>query len=338
MKKFFTLPKLIIFLLILVIAYLGLWLVLRSTVASGISDYIAELESEGYRVEHGGISITGFPVAIDARSPNLKVRTTPNTQAASEANWSVDMDEFDLFSSTLTPFSWALRHRGELGVDMRINNGPRYMFDISPANIDADVSYNLSGKLKSLHTDISRTKINPLIGAEPPILGLTGIRADLNVRDDRGQLDILGKDIVVSQQALGVAYNVLGQNIARFSMKAEIENWQVLETEGLENWVQSPAKIRSEDWQLLWGSADIVGSFELEFKNTYPEGVIRFRVKNMSALMDKLSAANLVDSLITDQINGFMAGVDTDAEGRKSIEITIRDGVVKYGFFTLYRF
>ena len=337
-KKLFTLPKLIILILILLVAYMGLWFGLRSIVVSGISDSIAQLETDGYAVEHGGLSITGFPFTIDASSQNVAVKTTPSAVADPFQNWSIKTADLDFYSPTLSPLSWTLRHQGEMRVDMRIANGERYMLDVSPANIFADFTYSFSGKLKKFHADISRTQLKPLVGAEPAVLGLAGFRADLDVKADKAHLDILGKDIVVSQKALGVIHSVLGQDISRLSLNAEIENWQLLETEGAESWMQSPAKIISEDWQLKWGSADIIGSLDLGFKNTYPEGVIRFRVKNLNALMDKLSTANLLEPLIADQINGFMTGVDSDEDGRKSIEITIRDGVVKYGFFTIYRF
>jgi len=170
-KKIFSIPGLIILVLILGVAYIGLWMALRSTAVSGITDYIAELESEGYRVEHGGLAIDGFPFAIDARSPNVVIRTTPNSTASANGNWSIETDEVDMYSSTLTPMSWSIGHRGELGVDMRPNGGTRYMFDISPANIDSDVAYSLSGNLKSLRAKMSRAQLNPLLGAEPAILG-----------------------------------------------------------------------------------------------------------------------------------------------------------------------
>jgi len=134
-----------------------------------------------------------------------------------------------------------------------------------------------------------------------------------------------------------MAYSALGQNVSRVSIKGEIENFPLLEMEGLETWLQSPSKIKSEDWQLLWGNADIVGSFDIGFVNNLPEGVIRFRVKNVDALMQSLVAMNLIDSSFTGQLNTVVNSLQPDEDGRQSIEITIRDGIVKYGFFTLMR-
>ena len=336
-KKLFSIPGLITLFLILGVAYIGLWMALRSTVVSGVTNMITELERDGYRVEHGGLSIDGFPFSIDARSPNVIIRTTPDSAAASMGNWSVDANDIDLYAPTLTPLSWTISHRGQMRVDMRVKEGDRYMFDVSPANIDVDVTYSLSGKLKKLHTDISRIQLNPLLGAEPAVLGLAGLRADMDVKKGTGMIDFLAKDIVMSQQALDVVYGVLGQNISRLALKGEIENWSLIELEGMDAWLQSPAKIKSEDWQLLWGDADIVGSFAIGFENNLPEGVVRFRVKNVNALMDHLIDMNLIDGSFSEQINGLIASIEPDEDGRQSIEITIRDGVVKYGFFTLFR-
>lgn len=337
-KRIFSIPGLLVLVLILVIVYLSLWMFLRSTVVSGVTYYITELESEGYRVEHGGLSIKGFPFSIDAHSPNITIKSTPNSQVTTMGNWSIDTADVDLYSSTLTPLSWSIDHRGEIGVDMRINDGPRFMFDVSPANIDADIVYSLSGELKSLHTNISRAQLNPLLGAEPAVLGLAGMRADMDVKGGAGFVDFLAKDIVMSQQALGVAHRVLGQSISRLALKGEIENWSLIEAEGLDTWLQSPAKLISDDWQLLWGNADIVGSFNVGFKNKLPEGVLRFRVKNVEALMQSLIEMNLIDASFVGQLKPVVDSLEIDEDSRKSIEITIRDGVVKYGFFTLYRF
>jgi len=326
-KRIFSIPGLIIFIFILVIAYIGLWMMLRSTVVSSITNSITEMENEGYRVEHGGLAIDGFPFAIDARSPNIVIRSTPNSAASANGNWSIETDEVDMYSTTLTPMSWSIGHRGELGVDMRPNGGSRYMFDISPANIDSDIAYSLSGNLKSLRAKMNRAQINQLLGAEPAVLGLAGLNASLDVEAGTAK----------SQQALGMAYTALGQNISRVSLKGDIENFPLLEMEGLDAWLQSPAKIKSEDWQLMWGKADIVGNFDIGFKNNLPEGVIRFRVKNVDALMQSLVAMNLIDRSFTGQLNTVINSLQADEDGRQSIEITIRDGVVKYGFFTLMR-
>ena len=336
-RKIFSIPGLIVLVVILIIAYFGLWMALKSTIVTGVTNTITQLENEGYRVEHGGLSIGGFPFSIDARSPNIVIRTTPNSVAATMGNWAIDTNEVDLYSPTLSPLSWTLRHRGELGVDMRINDGARYMFDVSPANIYVDIAYSLSGKLKSLHTDISRTQLNPLLGAEPAVLGLAGLRADINIKEGNGMVDFLAKDIVMSQNALGVAHGALGQTISRLALTGEIENWSLIETKGVATWLLSQSKIKSDDWQLLWGPVDIVGGFNISFKNNQPEGVIRFRVKNIDALIESLIAMNLIDASFAGQLGPVVDSLEVDQDGRKSIEITIRDGVVKYGFFTLFR-
>jgi len=337
-KKLITIPRIIILLLIIMLAIAGSWLGLRSLVASSMTNSIAELEQEGYEIGHGGLSVSGFPFVVDARTHNVSIAAPSSFEIDPSKNWTVKMDEVDVYSSTFTPLSWSALHSGEMRVDMRGIDGERYMFDVSPAEISADVAYSLSGNLKRLHTDINHTRLNSLVGAEPPVLALGGGRADLTVKSDQGQLDILVKDVVLTEKYLGVANNILGRDLSRVSVKAGIENWSLLEAGDTVSWLNSPSRITCKDWQVLWGDADFVGDFDIGFVDGLPEGVIRFRVKNSNELLRKVINADLIPGPTLVQLGAYLNGLESDSDGRKQIEITIRNGVVKYGFITLYKF
>ncbi|NNC38537.1 MAG: DUF2125 domain-containing protein [Acidimicrobiales bacterium] len=331
-RKVFSIPGLITLTLLLIIAYLGLWVYLRSTVASGVASYISELKMEGYQVEHGGLSIKGFPFSINAQTPNLTIQTAPNTSAGASGLWSFQTNQVDMFTPTLTPLSWSIRHGGTLAVNSVVSS-----FDVSPADIDADVAYSFTGRLKSFRADLKETVILSRSGETPAILGLKKAKTEIEVNNDIASVEVHADDVILSPQLLGDAMTVLGQNLNTFALKGEIENWSLLETEGLDIWLQSPAKIKSDVWTLKWGNLDLVGSCDLGFQNRLPEGVIGFRVKNIEALLNSLTQLGMLDSNFASQIEAVANTMDSDTDGRKLIEITIRDGVIKYGFFTLYR-
>lgn len=332
-KKIFGIPGLIVLTLLLIVVYLGFWVYLRSTVVTGISNYISELETEGYRVEHGGLSVSGFPFALNATTPNLEVRTTPNTPASAAGLWSFNTNKVDMQSPTVTPLSWTIRHSGTLGV-----NAPTSAFDVSPADINADIAYSLSGTLKSLALKTSASKITRRNGDEPAIQSFDDMHAHIKVSGETAFVDMRADNVILAPYVLGDALGLLTQNLTVLSVKSEIDNWPILELEGLEVWLQSPAKIRSDDWQAKWGNLDLVGSYDLGFDNGRPEGIVRFRVKNIDALVQNLVELGMLDLSFAGQIKTVANSMASDEDGRKLIELTIRDGVVKYGFFTLYRF
>ena len=337
-KKLITIPRIIILLLIVFLAIAGSWLGLRSLVASSMTNSIAELEQEGYEIGHGGLSVSGFPFVVDARTQNVSIAAPSSFEVDPSKNWTIKMDEVDVYTSTFTPLSWSALHSGEMRVDMRGLDGERYMFDVSPAEISADIAYSLSGAIKHFHANINRSRINSLVGSEPPVLALGGMRADLNVKAGQGQFDVLVKDVVLTEKYLGVAYNVLGKELSRVSINTGIENWQMLEMGDTAAWLDSPSRIKCDDWQVLWGDADFVGDFDIGFVNGLPDGVVRFRVKNSTQLLGKLINADLIPGPTLVQLGAYLNGLEADADGRKQIEITIRNGVVKYGFVTLYKF
>jgi hypothetical protein len=337
-KKIFTIPRLIILVLLIVVSIMLLWLGLRSIIVKGMTDNIALLEEQGFEIGHGGLSVTGFPFTIDARTHDVSLRAPTSSTTGAMNNWSIKSDSIDLYAATLKPLTWLARHRGDMRVDMRGIDGERYMIDISPAKFDADLMIKLTGGLKKLHTNLGHARFTSVVGAVPPVLEIDGLRADLDVKGTDGYIDVLCKNIALSDKAVGLAGNILGQKITRVAVQAQIEQLEMLQLQGPEIWMGSAAHIKSDYWAVEWGAADIIGEFDIGFKNGKPEGVIRLNVKNANSLLNKLVENGLVPLTTSTQIGAFIARIDKDVDGRQSVELTIRDGVLKYGFFTLYEF
>jgi len=337
-KRILTIPRLIVLFVLLIIATMGVWLALRSIIATGMTTTISNLEQQGYEIGHGGLAVSGFPFVVDARTQNVSVQAPSSIDPDPSKNWSLRTDELDLYSSTFTPLSWSARHGGDMRIDMRGIDGERYMFDIAPAKIFADVTVGLNGKVKHLRTDISRTRINSLVGAEPPILALGGARANLDVKGDEGHIDFLAKDVILTEKYLGIANSILGRDLSRVSIIARIENWALLEAGRNDEWLESPARIKSEDWQILWGNIDIVGDLDIGFQNRLPAGTITFKIKNADRLVEELATAGIMPLEISSAAALVVSNLDADENERKAIVIQVRNGALVFFGQELYRF
>ncbi|HHI89210.1 MAG TPA: DUF2125 domain-containing protein, partial [Hellea balneolensis] len=233
------------------------------------------------------------------------------------------------------PLAWTLTHSGNLRVDMRGPRGERYMFDVMPANIQARIAASIKGHLKSAHLQMSRTQLDALIGTPPILSKLAGLEAGLDVHGEIGDFDLRMDDLLLSPKTPGPVDDILGRKISTVSIKGQLENWITLEREGAQAWAEKNSHIRATGWQMLWGPADMIGDFDFTIKNGLPEGVIHIRIKHADALIDKIAQAGQMQASDSQKAKGFLKLIRPDADGRKPIELTIRDGVLRYGFIPL---
>ena len=337
-KKLITIPRLIILALLAMLIIMGIWIFLRSALVKGLIDGIENLESQGYEISHGGLTVEGFPLSLNASSENVSVRA-PTSQVPDPAkNWSIKTDRLSLHSATLTPLSWDIRHSGQMRIDMRGARGERYMFDLAPANLDARAVASLDGTLKSAHMTIGGAELDSLVGTPPVIAKFGGANADINIKEGVGHIMAQAEDMRLSPKIPNILDNVLGRKIALAQINANVTNWILLETRGVNVWRAADSHITSDYWAVNWGSADIIGDFDIRFKNTLPNGVITIRIKNPKPLIARLVDTGLVPEKYAATLNGLLAFSETDDDGRKAIKLTVKDGVVKAGFIPLFEF
>ena len=337
-KKIITIPRIIILVLILIVATMGIWLALRSALVRGISNTIINLETQGYEIAHGGLSVQGFPLTLRADSDDIQIRTPRSADNAPGSNWFFKTDRVRLSALTLNPLSWKLSHKGDLRVDVREPGGERYMFDMSPANLDVRFKNSFKAQLKHLSLDLEKTRFTPLAASPPPLNSLGGAQADLNVAANVGDLKIRAQDLIINQDVSRMVLRSFGDTVSALSLDAEIENWLTLEQGGVEAWQAAGGRIKSTQFSALWGAVDITGDFDIKFVDFKPEGLIHINVREPLALMKNLADSGLIDPNMAAQAQLFIGAMSTDDTGRKSVELVLKDGVMKYGFITLHRF
>jgi len=337
-RKLITIPRLIILALLGLGMLMGAWLGIRALLVKAIVGGIETLETEGYEVGHGGLVMAGFPFTVIASSADISVRAPTSALPDPTKNWSVKTDRLELRSPVLSPLSWDAQHSGKLRIDMRGPQGERYMFNVAPANIDASAAVSIKGKLKSANLTMSRAQIDALIGTPPVITMLDGLSAQIQVSANTAKLSLRGNDIRLSPKIPGPLDNILGRKLELVELNADLENWSQLEQGGGQNWVENGGRIRADHWAVLWGPADMIGDFDISFKNGLPEGVINIRIKKPARLIDIITSAGRIEEKQARQVKGFLSLIEASNDNRKPIQITIKDGTVKYGFIPLYDF
>ena len=345
-SRLFTWPKFIILLLLLGLGVMGLWIYMRDTILRGLNESINNLKAQGYQISYENIVIDGFPIQLNARTKDIIVKTPDNRNHINITNtpdnwlnsWAVKTDNLSFSSLTFTPLSWEIHHRGNLGIDMRGTQGERYMFDLNPAHINGKITANLKGLLKSVSLTMGETQIDSLIGTPPFISKIDGVKFDLRSHGKNANLKLDSENILLSPATKGVLDNVLGRSITHANISFDISDFETLQQNGFAVWQENGGTLQNGKWDLLWGDADIIGEFNLSYKNGLPQGHIKLKIKKPVNLIDKIASVGIIESQHKDLASGFLKRIKTDEDGRKQIDLSLNDGKLSYGFLTLYEF
>ncbi|MBL4869841.1 MAG: DUF2125 domain-containing protein [Robiginitomaculum sp.] len=337
-RKFFTLKRLTMLGIFIGIVISVFWLIVRSQMVKALSSGIEMVEKQGYQIGHGGIIITGFPHSIHLSSDDISVAAPPGQNRDVSKNWVLKLDQANIKSANFNPLKWQFTHKGSARVDMHGLGGARYMFEINPAQLNANLAVTMIGGLKTARFDINNGQINALVGTPPVLLAFETIQGDFSANNMEGHLNVLGTNLTISDIHLGPLRQVLGPNLSQFKLSATLKNWPLLEQQGAQYWQENQGRIVSDMLELKWGQLDLVGDFDIGFKNGKPDGFIHLYIKDLSGLFEGLTRSNLMNSALNAQARLLLSGLKTNDEGRQEIELVLRNGQLKYGFIPLYTF
>ena len=296
---------------------------------------IENMEVQGYQIGHGGIAITGFPFTIQTSSDGVSIQAPNGNKTDISKNWSVKLDQVKAKGATLWPLSWALTHDGTARVDMHGVTGARYMFDVSPANLNTKASVSITGALKDAHFDFGPTTLRPLVGTPPILSAVEHMQGDFTVSGTQGNLVLSGKNIALNDRALGALKTLLGRELSYVNLDIAIDNWPALEKQGVPFWQDNMGRIRSNEISLKWGQVDLTADFDIRFIENSPDGIVHIYVKDTMTLFDTLSKSGLINPSIAGQAKLFLSTLKTNEDGYQKIDLILRDHKLKYGFITL---
>lgn len=298
------------------------WWVLRGEVAAALSDFERQAAGQGYRVDHQGLSFSGFPLQMKAalERPEVSWRggRWQGPAAVTGDAWITD------------PFAFRLALPGSnrldlAGLGMQIDSGlaeaslrmgapglDSFALDLRDAALVLDGSSE-EARLASL--DLSAAPLLPLDDAE----AVSDIRLDL--------LSLL------LPPALAQAFAGLGPELQHLSLQAALSG----------PLAPGPAAGQARAWRDAGGSLRILalslrwGDFQLEARGRLgldgalrPLGELQVEMAGLPQLLETLGAAGLLDPGLSRSYGGLLRGLAQPRQGREgrwlTLPLILRDG------------
>ena len=302
------------------------WALGRNVMINTVSSKISELQSEGYKVIHKGMSVGGFPFKFRAGLAEADIASPRSL----EKPWSIKADDWRMEALTLNPLKWTGSHRGDARIDIRGPKGERWLFDARPFNIDVTARTRLNGDLKTINLIGTKLKTQAVIGTLPPVIAIDD--AQFNIAPAAGNMryELNLQNIFLEKETLKNFQTIFGPRIDSLNGSALAIGLSSLDEQDIENWTQT-GQLVSEGWDMSWGGTHLQGSFDLVLADTGANGVIRIEVEELGNLISRLEQAGVFST--SQARNATLASVllPVNQSGHKEITITLRDG-----FLTLF--
>lgn len=318
--------RLIIFVMTVFVLFCTYWAVGRSAMIKGVSTIIDEMQSDGYKVVHKGLSIGGFPFKFRARLAEPDI-ASPRSD---DKPWSIKANDLRMEALTLNPLKWSVVHRGEARIDLRGPKGERWLFDARPFNIDMTLRAGLNGDVKSYDVIGTQFKTQAVIGTLPPIVAIDETRISVAPKNADMRYDVAIENIFLEKDALRDFQKIFGPRIESLNGSALAIGLSALDATAIEAW-EKAGRIIGEDWELSWGGTVFQGGFDLTQSGAGLSGTVRIEVDNINELIARLEDANIFSR--NQARNAKLAAVllPVNQNGRQEITLILRDG-----FLTLF--
>jgi len=312
--------KLIIIVMTVFVLFCAYWAVGRNAMIKGISTTISEMQSEGYKVMHKGLSIGGFPLKFRARlaEPNV---TSPRSI---DKPWSIKANDLRMEALTLNPLKWNAIHRGEARIDLRGPKGERWLFDARPFNIDMTIRARLNGDVKAFDIMGTQLKTQAVIGTLPPIVAIDESRFTVASQDADMRYDVAIENIFLEKETLKEFQNIFGPRIENLQGHALAIGLGSLNNDAINVWKKA-GRITGEDWELSWGGTLFQGGFDLTQSDAGLSGTIRIEVDNINDLIGRLENANIFSRNQAQNAKLAAALLPVNQNDRQEITLILRD-------------
>jgi len=325
--------RLFLTLITLFVLYCVYWAAGRSVMLKNLTGELKSLETEGYNIDHKGLSAGGFPFQFRTSlvDPGL---VSPR---AISKPWSIKADKLVMQASAFNPMRWMVAHHGEARIDLRGPKGERWLFDVRPFSVDLDVRAKISGELKAMNAKISRAQVQAVIGTMPPIVGLDAGQIDIRPQYGDMKHNISLTNIFLEKDSLAKWQTAFGPKIESFDAVilakglTSFAQADRIEWDKSGNWV-------SEYWTLRWNENIFTGDFDMTLTESGFDGSLRAEVKNLPLIIDQFSKA---DMFTPQQAAALKIGTNflpTTEAGTQEITFNIRDGYLILFGQRLYKF
>ena len=313
--------KLLLGLITLFVFYCVYWATGRSMMLNNLTQSIQTLEAQGYDVEHKGLSAGGFPILFRS-SLNEPGVVSPRSI---DKPWSIKADKIVMQASTFNPLHWSATHRGEARIDLRGPKGERWLFDARPFSVNLDTRAKFGGDIKSVKADISRLKVQAVIGTLPPIVGLD--QGQIDIKPHAGDLrhHISLDSIFLEKDTLTKWQTALGPKIESFYAVILAKGLTSLNQDDRKAWAKSGRYV-GESWSLSWNDNIFTGDFDLTQTPSGLDGSLRAEIENLPDIIDQFAKAGM---FTPQQVSALRIGsrfLPVNDNGRQDITFNFKDG------------
>lgn len=318
--------KTVILMMALFVLLCVYWAMGRNVMVNSVSGKITEMQSEGYKVVHKGLSVGGFPFKFRASLAEPDIASPRSLDKA----WSMKADDLHMEALVINPLKWAGSHRGNARIDMRGPKGERWLFDARPFNIDITAKAGFDGELKTI--DLIGTKLNTqaVIGTLPPIVAIDEAKLSIRPVAENMRYELSLENIFLEKDTLKNFQRTFGPRIENLKGSALAMGLTSLDDDAIKNWKQT-GNIISEGWEMFWGGMHFQGGFNLTLSDTGTSGVIRIEVEDVGTLISRLEQAGIFSSGQARNAGLAATLLPVGQSGRQEITLTLRDG-----FLTLF--
>lgn len=318
--------KTVIILTALFVLLCAYWAVGRNVMVNTISSKINEMQNEGYKVVHKGLSVGGFPFKFRASLSGPDIASPRSL----DKPWSIKADDWRIEALSINPLKWKGSHRGDARIDMRGPKGERWLFDARPFNVEITAHAGFNGNLKSFDMSGTKLKTQAVIGTLPPIVAIDKAQLDVKPTASDMRYEFYLENIFLEKDTFKEFQKILSPRIESLKGSALAIGLTSLSNDALKNWKQS-GQIISENWNMSWGGMHFQGSFDLTLSSVGTSGLIRIEVDDIGNLISRLQDADIFSAGQARNASLAAALLPVTQNGRQEITLTLRDG-----FLTLF--
>jgi len=275
---------------------------------------------QGTTLTLNDIDYSGFP---------LNVRANLTSPQAEYATGSIRAETLMLSASVLNPTQWTLHTKGDLRLDMKMNGGKRYLFDISPSLIRGVFDASFSGELTGVRLTGFKLTATPVIGQAPPIRAIDELSVDISP-SPLGMIYTLNtKDIFLDRESAKQWQRVFGPHIHHLKAKGTAKNLKTLSDLSVSEW-KKDGSLNISDSELLWGETTFKSLLDLNLKGSATSGEAVLKLREPEKLIKTMVETGLLDSGAAMMAQFLLMAAPRDEEGLVELPLPIENGAITF--------